>query len=117
VNHLKQGDLVLLDRGYPAFWLARRFQQARADFCFRIRLGFKIVGLLEKLGLNDALVMWRPTKNAKQKCKKMGLPSAALLVRVIRYQIKHNQHIFLRTTLTDQKKYPYAQMVRLYQMR
>ncbi|MCP5117625.1 MAG: hypothetical protein GY953_42925, partial [bacterium] len=33
--HVKKGDLLLMDRGYPAFWLFAAILKRKADFCVR----------------------------------------------------------------------------------
>jgi len=39
MKHLSPGDLVLLDRGYPAFWLFALILSKGAHFCSRIKEG------------------------------------------------------------------------------
>ncbi|GHT48937.1 hypothetical protein FACS189440_13670 [Bacteroidia bacterium] len=36
LSHVKQGDLLLLDRGYPSFWLLFLLQAQGIDYCVRL---------------------------------------------------------------------------------
>jgi hypothetical protein len=36
LTHVKQGDLLLLDRGYPSFWLLFLLQAQGIDYCVRL---------------------------------------------------------------------------------
>lgn len=116
-QHVGAGDLILADRGYPAFWFANLLGQRGADFCFRVQKDFKVIRLLNRLGLREALVYWRPTNIAKAKCRSMGLPTTPLLVRVIRIEPTHGKPIYLLTSLLDTKALPYTCFGALYHLR
>lgn len=37
LDHVKQGDLLLLDRGYPCFWLLFLMKAKGIEFCVRLK--------------------------------------------------------------------------------
>ncbi len=56
-EHLTNHDLVLLDRGYPAFWLFKLILSYNAHFCFRIsNKRWKIIREFVKSGKREQVV-------------------------------------------------------------
>ena len=56
-QHLVPMDLVLLDRGYPAFWLFAAIKAEDADFCARMPIGkWNVVEQFIACGQRDQIV-------------------------------------------------------------
>lgn len=87
------------------------------NFCIRAPKEYKIVRLVQKLNLNEALIFWRPTSTAAKKCHEMGLDPSPILVRVVRLKLKHDKDVFLITSLLNQKSHPHSEFGDLYHLR
>ena len=71
------GDLLLLDRGYPARWLLAVLQQRRLDFCLRVDTsqgGFTAVQAFRKSSLDEQIVCLPPPSAAD--VRDFGCPDA-----------------------------------------
>lgn len=111
------GDLVLYDRGYPAFWLFAAHQACQHDYCMRVKAGFnQQVSDFVASGKKQQMVTLKPTEEAKQKCREKGLSSAPQTVRLIRVKVKKKTY-FLITSLLDTACYRIADFKDLYHKR
>jgi hypothetical protein len=71
--NLMPNDLVLLDRGYPAYWLFNLILSRGADFCARIqRKRWKVVRQFYNSGKKKIISLSAFSSSAKP-CKEMGL--------------------------------------------
>ena len=68
-------DLVLYDRGYPAFWLFARHYQLERHFCARLPLGFstEVTAFLAS-GARSAVTTLAPSPEARRQCSSMRSP-------------------------------------------
>ena len=95
------GDLVLYDRGYPAFWLFAAHRARQREYCMRVKADFnQEVTEFVASGKKQQIVTLKPTEKAKQKCHEKGLSDAPQTVRLIRVKVKNNTY-FLITSLLD----------------
>jgi len=93
-----KGDLILLDRGYPAFWLFARIVEQGADFCARISATkWIIVRNFLSSGLKEHIVTLKPGRDEKSS------PTASLRVRLVRIDIGNPEPEVLITSLIDTK--------------
>lgn len=121
VRHLAQvgpGDLVLLDRGYPAFWLFVLIRQQEADFCARMPLG--VWGEVDRFiasGLSEQIIDLSPCPTALAECQARHLPTAPLKVRLVRVELDSGEVEVLVTSLLDQVQFPLAVFKELYHHR
>ena len=112
---LQRGDLVLLDRGYPAFWLFARILAQEADFCARFKLtGWRVVEDFVASGCLEQLVTLEPTAEARAECHAQGLSTAPRTLRLLRIELGGGPVEVLGTSLLDQLRYPYALFKELY---
>jgi hypothetical protein len=112
------GDLVLLDRGYPAFWLFVLIRQQGADFCARMPLG--IWGEVDRFiasGLNDQIIDLSPCPTAVTDCQARHLPTTPLKVRLLRIDLDNGEVEVLVTSLLDQAQVPLSLFKELYHHR
>ncbi|MFK7845840.1 MAG: IS4 family transposase [Rhodothermales bacterium] len=113
--HLRANDLVLLDRGYPAFWLFSAIRGTGAHFCSRMSLQeWKVVKRFLVSGLREQIVEIEPAYSAKKACKERGLSQAPIPVRLLRIELSNGQTEVLATSLLDQARYPYELFKELY---
>lgn len=112
------GDLILLDRGYPAFWLFSLIQTRAADFCARMPLGlWSVVDAFLTTGRPEQIVTLTPCAAARADCQTHQVPSRPLQVRLVRITLDSGEVEVLCTSLLDAVRYPYAVFKDLYHHR
>jgi len=114
-QHLRPMDLVLLDRGYPAFWLFAAIKAKSADFCARMPIGkWKVVEQFVACGQAEQIVELTPSYPAQKACHPLKLSTQPFTVRLIRLQLKNGDLCVLATSLVDTSLYPYSFFTTLY---
>ena len=110
-------DLVLLDRGYPAWWLFNLILSMNANFCARISCTkWKVVRKFFHSGLAEKIITLPVNTTSVSKCKEMGLGINPLQLRLVR--IQHGDKVqVLITSLIDAKRYPIDIFYDLYHSR
>ena len=120
-RHLAQigpGDLVLLDRGYPAFWLFSLIRAHYAAFCARMPTGvWSVVDAFLATGRPEQIVTLTPGAAARADCQTHQVPSDPLQVRLVRITLDSGEVEVLCTSLVDMVRYPYAVFKDLYHHR
>jgi hypothetical protein len=115
---LTSSDLVLLDRGYPAFWLFALILEQGAQFCARMPLGgWQTVERFVASGLSEQIVLLWPSSEANQECRARGLSLAPIKVRLIRVELDSGEVEVLATSLVDSVAYPTTTFKELYHHR
>lgn len=108
-QHLTATDLILLDRGYPAFWLFATIINQGAHFCARMSVSdWQVVRQFVASGQKEALVCVRPGYQARKACQSRHLPTTPLALRLIRLDLDDGEVIVLATSLLDMDQFPYA---------
>lgn len=114
VARIKQGDLVILDRGYPSFGLALDILKAKADFLFRCKPTFNNpVRRFANSDKIDQIVEIAPKQNGSFKDKNYTAKSR-LKVRLVKVFLKTGEVEILMTSLQDKEIYPYEIFQELY---
>ncbi len=117
-SHLRPADLVLLDRGYPAFWLFTLILSKNAHFCARMKVsGWNVVERFVASGLNEQIVVLHPGHAARRECQDRKLSANPLTVRLIRVELENGEIEVLATSLLDSKAYPISIFKELYHLR
>lgn len=100
VEHLRPGDLVLMDAGYWSCQLLWAIARRGAFFALRLRqnLNLKTLRRLRRNG-QDRLVRWTP-KDSRGNWRKLGLPPA-IDFRVVPYRVPGYRTQSLVTSVTD----------------
>lgn len=110
-------DLILLDRGYPAWWLFNSILSMNADFCARVSCTkWKAVRKFFRSGLAEKVIGLPVHTTSVAHCNQMGLPLTPLKLRLIRIE-NDGKVAVLITSLIDIKKYPIAIFNDLYHQR
>jgi len=121
LEHLQGDDLLLMDRGYPAWWLFALLQQRGRHFCARIdHCAWPLVQQFLALDLDDWVAPPRPlAARSRAQLKALGLPEApdAVRLRLIRLKRADGRCTVLVTSLTDQSAYPIEAFAHLYGQR
>lgn len=114
--NLMPNDLVLLDRGYPAWWLFALIHSMNAQFCARISCKWKIVRSFVASGEMQRIICLPPPTTSMNTAKQMGLSLSPLKLRLVRIDNEDSSQILI-TSLTDTGKYPWAVFSDLYHSR
>ena len=115
--NLMPNSLLLLDRGYPAYWIFKLILSRGGDFCARISKQWKIVEDFIESGANEAIVDLHASFQSRNECLDMGLDVMPLNLRLIRVVLDSGEIEVLITSLTDEKKYPQEIFKELYHKR
>lgn len=100
-------DLVLLDRGYPAFWLFKLILSMDANFCARISCTkWKQIRKFYRSGEDQRIIKIAPPPSSFLKCAELGLDKKPIKVRLIRVELETGETEILITSLTDTDQYP-----------
>ncbi|NOY97076.1 MAG: IS4 family transposase [Chlorobi bacterium] len=119
MSKLKEGDLLLLDRGYPSFALFFLLKAQNIEFCVRMKGSWwKEVREFRESGEKERIVTFTlPDKDRK---KLAGYPKPAsnpIKCRLIRVELDTGEIEILCTSLIDTKQYPHEQFKELYHFR
>ena len=111
------GDLILYDRGYPAFWLFAAHQAYQREYCMRVKADFnQEVSEFVASGKKQLIMVLKPNENAKKKCQEKGVPYEPQSVRLIRIKVKKKIYILI-TSLLDTARYSITDFKNLYHKR
>ena len=115
---LQPQDLILLDRGYPAFWLFQLALSMGTNFCAQIPYKRWRVGKKFYLsGKKEQIVRIEPSPESIRRCNEMGLDKKPIKVRMLRIELDTGETEILITSLTDMKKFPCDLFPELYHLR
>lgn len=121
LHHLAQigsNDLLLLDRGYPAFWLFAAILEQQGHFCARVKANYnKQTRQFIQSGALEQQISLTPTYQARSICRAKQLPTAPLSLRLIRVDLSDTEVELLITSLLDTETYPGAIFADLYHHR
>lgn len=116
--HLAAEDLVLLDQGYPAFWLFALIRSTDAHFCSRMPLqGWHVVERFVASRRQEQIVTIKPTYEARKTCQALDLPITPLTIRLLRIELDNGEVEVLATSLLECQQYPHAVFKDLYHHR
>jgi len=115
---LEAGSLLLLDMGYPAFWVFAALQTRKLGGCARVALDtWSVVRDFLATGRDDAVVTLHPHAEAQAACRARGLPTTAIPVRLIRVLLPTGEVEMLMTSLLDREDHPAEEFATLYHLR
>ncbi|MCK5097743.1 MAG: transposase, partial [Desulfobacteraceae bacterium] len=100
--NLLSDDLVLLDRGYPAYWIFNLIISLGSNFCARVqRKRWKIVRQFYNSGKKEKVIALPVFPSSIKQCKKMGLDLKPIKLRLIRVELDTGEVEILITSLLD----------------
>jgi len=119
LEKVKQGDLLLLDRGYPSYALFFKLAAKGVQFCVRMKNDWWLqIKEFSDSGQKDALVeLCLPKKDNHLFQQYPQMQSDKLTCRLIRIELDNGEIEILCTSLIDQQKYTYEDMAELYHFR
>jgi hypothetical protein len=121
LSHVKQGDLLLLDRGYPSFWLLFLLQAQGIEYCVRVNEdGMHQVKDFIESGEKERTVGF--TLPGKSRRHLVDYPEyqakgKEIRCRLITVELGNGKKEILCTSLVDMEKYPQEEFAELYHYR
>lgn len=111
-------DLILLDRGYPAYWLFNLILSLGSNFCARISCTkWKIIRKFYHSGKKEQVIYLPAPTTSRKQCLEMGLDTKPLRLRLIRVELDTGETEILVTSLIDPDLYPVHIFHELYHER
>ncbi len=117
IDHLKANDLVLLDRGYPAFWLFVLILSRQAQFCARVKTNWTEVRKFYNSGKKEGIITLHPSLPSVEQCNHLNLPVSPIQLRAIRLDLDNGETEILLTSLMDKDLYPHEVFKGIYHLR
>ena len=115
--YVKDNDLVLLDRGYPAFWLFALILSRQAHFCARVKFHWKQIKKFSNSGKREDIISLPMSLPSIEQCKALNLSVSPIRVRAIRVELDNGETEILLTSLMDEDLYPHEIFKELYHLR
>ncbi len=116
--HVQPDDLLLMDRGYPAFWLFAAILKQQAHFCARLTVSeWKVAQAFVASGQLECEVLLHPGYEAQKTCKEFDLSPDPIPVRLIRVELSTGEIEVLATTLLDRTQLSVSLFQDLYHLR
>lgn len=117
-EHITKNDLILMDRGYHAFWLFALMLSKEANFCCRVPLSVwtKIKDFYAS-GKQEQRITIEPSAVSLMQCEKLGISSSPITLRLIRVTLENGEPEILMTSLLDETLYPQEIFKGLYHQR
>jgi len=116
---LGDGDLLLMDRGYPCRWLVALLIHRGIGFCMRVEKagnsGFGCVRDFLRSGLQEQIVILAAPD--KDDARDYECPAAPQTVRLVRHVASTGKVRVLMTNLFDQQRFPASAFGDLYHQR
>jgi hypothetical protein len=101
MQHVRANDLVLLDRGYPAFWLFALILSRQAHFCARVKSYWKEIRKFSNSGKKEGVITLPQSLASIEQCHFLNLPVSPIKVRAIRVELAGGETGILLTSVMD----------------
>ena len=119
LDKVKAGDLLLLDRGYPCFWLLFMLKAKGIEFCVRLKDNWwlKVKDFTESDDLERIVTFSLPKKDRNKLAEYPGMQDSIITCRLVKIILDNGEKEILCTSLTDTEKYLYEEFDSLYHYR
>jgi len=115
---LTPDDLVLLDRGYPSYWLFKLILSMDSSFCARVSENqWSAVKEFALTGKTQGIITLEASYQARKKCRDFALDTEPLQLRIVRVELESGESEFLLSNLYSEQLYPAEIFSDLYHMR
>lgn len=115
---LRPNDLLVFDRGYPAFWFFAWLRSHSVQYCARVTDStWTQVKEFKHSTVNETTVTLCSTSLSCVQCRQLGLSDTPLRVRLIRVARPQQDDEIFMTSLLDTQTYPYELFDDLYHLR
>lgn len=119
LNRVKPGDMLLLDRGYPCFWLLFLLKAKGIEFCVRLKDNWwNEVNNFVKSDQQETIVEFNlPKKDRDKLFEYPEIWGENIKCRLIRVELDNGEIEILCTSLLDTNKYKTGEFNKLYHCR
>jgi hypothetical protein len=118
LDKMSAGDLLLLDRGYPSFWLLFLLKARGIEFCVRLKENWLQVNKFSESDLMEQEVVFTlPQKDRKKLADYPHFTDQTIRCRLIKVIFPDGSKEILCTSLLDTEKYPCQEFAELYHYR
>ena len=116
---INSGDLLLLDRGYPCFWLLFLLSAKRIDFCVRLKDNWWVkVNEFVKSTESEKIVCFKlPKKDYRKLEEHPAIRTQEIKCRLIKVFLPTGETEILCTSLLDSTEYKQEEFKALYHCR
>jgi len=113
------GDLLIMDRGYPCFWMIFLLHAKKIEFCVRLKEGWwKSVRDFVESGEQQRIVSYKLPKDGREYLEEYPeLWNQKVACRLVRVELDDGSIEVLCTSLTDMEAYPEEEFKELYHYR
>lgn len=119
LSKINPGDIVLLDRGYPCFWLLFLLTAKKIDFCVRIKENWwlKVKEFTESIQTETIVEFKLPKKDYKKLEEFPWIRETAIKCRLLKVVLDSGETEILCTSLLDEQTYKQEEFKELYHCR
>jgi hypothetical protein len=119
LDKVKEGDLLLLDRGYPSFWLLFMLKARGIEFCVRLKDNWwlKVKEFTESDEKERIVTFSLPKKDRSKLAAYPHMQNTTITCRLIKVELENGEKEILCTSLTDAGKYLLEEFESLYHYR
>jgi len=114
-----KGDLLLLDRGYPSFWVLFLLKAMEVEFCVRMKENWWLsVNEFFKSGKEQEIIEFTlPQKDHEKLSNYPEIINTTIKCRFVRVELDNGEVEVLCTSLTDVQRYKASEFKELYHLR
>lgn len=119
LDKVEAGDLLLLDRGYPCFWLLFLLKARNIEFCVLLKDDWwlAVKDFAESQEKERIVTFTLPKKDRKKLADFPHMQDIAITCRLIKVELANGEKEILCTSLIDKEKYRYKDFEQLYHYR
>jgi len=119
LDKVNSGDMLLLDRGYPCFWLLFMLKARGIEFCVRLKDNWwlKVKDFTNSSDKERIVTFSLPKKDRAKLKDYPHLQDTEITCRLIKVELENGEKEILCTSLTDSEAYPHSDFEQLYHYR
>lgn len=119
LNKVSSEDMLLLDRGYPCFWLLFLLKAKSIDFCVRLKSDWwlEVKRFVESDEIDKEVKFTLPKKDQEKLSEYPDLWDKALPFRLVKVELENGETEILCTSLLDTQKHDTSEFKELYHHR
>lgn len=119
LDKVNKGDMLLLDRGYPCFWLLFLLMSKGIEFCVRLKDNWwlKVEDFVNSQEQERIIKLKLPKKDWEKLSEYPDVRETEISCRLIKVELDNGETEVLCTSLLDTEKYDIEEFKRLYHYR
>lgn len=117
LEYLGKGDLIILDRGYPSFYLFRKMLENECDFCCRLTVNnWNVAKEIVASDQKESIIELKPGKTLTKQLYAMNVDPSPIKLRLIKIRLNTGEDEVLITSILN-LNINHSCFESLYQMR